>query len=110
MHMSYTVVRTSRDLRNNYADIVRSLKQNNHIIITNKGVVEAVLIGIEEYREYEDFLHRRFIYNELQKSKALLNNKDIALTDAEDVFAGLRKKRDERRLWAAMETVEEKSD
>ena len=96
--MSNTVVRPSRDLRNNYADIVRSLKQNNHIIITNKGVGESVLIGIEEYGEYEDFLHRRFIYNELQKSKALLNSKDITLTDAKDVFAGLRKKREERRL------------
>ena len=96
--MSRTIVRPSRDLRNNYADVVNSLKQNNHIIITNNGVGESVLISIDEYAEYEEYLHRRFIYNELQKSKADINDPDVKLHDAADVFAGLYKKLEEKGL------------
>ena len=94
--MSKTVVRPSRDLRNNYADVINTLKQNSHIIITNNGVGESVLISIEEYAEYEEYLHRRFVYNELQKSKATLNDSNIKLRDAADVFAGFEKKLKER--------------
>ena len=85
--MLKTQVRPSRDLRNNYADIVKSLDQHDHIIITNNGVGESVLIGIEDYAKYEEFLHRRFIYEELQKSKAEANDPNTKLHDAEDVFA-----------------------
>jgi len=87
--MSKTIVRPSRDLRNNYADVVSSLKQNNHIIITNNGVGESVLIGIDEYEDYEEYLHRRFVYNELQQSKASLDDPNVNMHDAADVFAGI---------------------
>jgi len=56
-----TQVRPSRDLRNNYADIVKLLKEHDHVIITNNGVGESVLIGYEDYEKYEEYLHRRFI-------------------------------------------------
>ena len=82
-----TQVRPSRDLRNNYADLVRVLKEHDHIIITNNGVGESVLIGIEDFAKYEEFLHRRFIYEELQKSKSLAGDSNAVLHDAEDVFA-----------------------
>jgi len=96
--MSQTQVRPSRDLRNNYADIVKSLKQHDHIIITNNGVGESVLINIEDYAKYEEFLHRRFIYEELQKSKADASNPDVVLLDAADVFAGLEQRLEVRGL------------
>jgi prevent-host-death family protein len=96
--MPKTQVRPARDLRNNYADIVRSLEQHDHIIITNNGVGESVLINIEDYAEYEKFLHHRFIYDELQKSKAKLDYPDVVLRDAKDVFAGLNKKLEGRGL------------
>ena len=84
--MLNTQVRPSRDLRNNYADVVRSLKQHDHIIITNNGVGEAVLIGFEDYAKYEEYLHHRYIHNELQKSKALASEPNVELRDAKDVF------------------------
>jgi len=96
--MSKTIVRPSRDLRNNYADVVKSLKQNNHIIITNNGVGESVLIGINEYEEYEEYMHRRFVYNELQQSKTLLDNPEVILHDAVDVFAKFEANLKERGL------------
>ena len=67
--MLHAQVRPSRDLRNNYAGIIKILKKHDHVIITNQGVGEAVLIGIEDYAKFEEFLHHRFIYSQLQKSK-----------------------------------------
>jgi len=96
--MPKTIVRPSRDLRNNYADVVKALKQNSHVIITNNGVGESVLIDIKEYEEYEEYLHRRFVYNELQKSKAILNDPDVIVHDASDVFLGIYKKLEDRGL------------
>ena len=91
-------IRPSRDLRNNYADIVRTLEQHDHVIITNNGVGESVLIGIKDYVHYEEYLHRRFIYEELQKSKAEANNPNVELYDASKVFACLEHRLEERGL------------
>ena len=96
--MPKTQVRPSRDLRNHYADIVKSLKAHNHIIITNNGVGEAVLIGYEDYAKYEEYLHRRFIYEALQKSKTELSDHEVELLDATEVFARIYKQIDERGL------------
>ncbi len=90
--MLKTHVRPSRDLRNKYAEIVKALAQHDHVIITNNGVGEAVLINIEDYEKYEEFLHHRFIYDELQKSKSKLNDSDFKLFPATDVFAGIEGK------------------
>jgi prevent-host-death family protein len=79
-------IRPSRDLRNNYADVVKTLEQHDHVIITNNGVGESVLIGIKDYAQYEEFLHRRFIYEELQKSKDEAANPNVELSDAVDVL------------------------
>jgi len=90
--MLQTQVRPSRDLRNHYSDVVRSLKQYDHVIITNNGVGESVLINMEIYAEFEKFLHHRYVYDELQKSKASLNDPNVKMTDAADVFSKIEKK------------------
>jgi prevent-host-death family protein len=90
--MSRTQVRPSRDLRNNYADIVKSLNQNDHIIITNNGVGESVLIGFKDYEKYKEFLHHRYVYEELQKSKTKVNDPNIELHGVADVFARMERK------------------
>ena len=90
--MLKTQVRPARDLRNNYADIVKSLEQHDHIIITNNGVGESVIINIEDYAKYEEYLHRRFVYEELQKSKEKLNDPNVIFYDAKDVFHRIKQK------------------
>ena len=50
--MMQTFVRPSRDLRNHYAEISEMLKDHNHVIITNHGRGESVLINIEDYAKY----------------------------------------------------------
>ena len=90
--MLKTQVRPSRDLRNHYADVVKSLAQHDHVIITNNGVGESVLINMEMFVEFEEFLHNRYIYNELQKSKAKLSDPNVKLIPAADVFNRIEKK------------------
>ena len=90
--MLNTRVMPSRDLRNNYAEIVKTLKEHDHIVITNKGVGEAVLIGIEDFAKYEEFLHHRFIFDELQKSKERAGDPNTILLSAQTVFANINKR------------------
>ncbi len=59
--MLQTYVRSSRDLRNNYAEIARLVRENNQVIITNQGRGESVLISMEEYARYEEYLHTRYV-------------------------------------------------
>ena len=91
-------VRPARDLRNHYADIIKMLKQHDHVIITNNGVGESVLINFADYAKYEEFLHHRFIYEELQKSKENSKKLNVKRTDAEDVFAEIEKKLEKKGL------------
>ena len=94
--MLNTKVRPSRDLRNNYADVVKTLKEHDHIIITNNGVGEAVLINIDDFAKYEEFLHHRFVYEQLQKSKEKSNKPDTTLLSMDTVFANINKRLDGR--------------
>ena len=59
--MMQTFVRPSRDLRNHYAEISEMLKDHDHVIITNHGRGESVLINIEDYAKDEEFLHQRYV-------------------------------------------------
>lgn len=66
--MLQTHVRPSRDLRNNYAELSSLVREHDQVIITNNGKGEAVLIGIEDYAEYERYLHHRYVTEELEKA------------------------------------------
>ena len=79
-------VRSVHELQNNYAEILRLLNQQDHIIITNNGVAESVLINFSDYEAYQEYLHQRFIYDELQKSRKEAENPNIELILATDVF------------------------
>ena len=67
--MLNTYVRPSRDLRNNYSELANIVNEHNHVIITNNGRGEAVLIGIEEFADYEEYVHRKYVLSELKKAK-----------------------------------------
>ena len=96
--MSKTQVRPARDLRNNYADIVKILKQHDHVIITNNGVGESVLINFDDFADYQEYLHHRFIFDELQKSKNEANNPSVRLIAAADVFKRIEQRLEARSL------------
>jgi len=94
--MLKTHVRPARDLRNNYPDVVRTLEEHDHVIITNNGRGESVLISMDVYAEFEKFVHEQYIYNELQKSKVSLYDPNVKLTPHSEVMAELELRREAR--------------
>ena len=63
-------VRPVRDLRNSYPEIAEIVKNNDRVIITNKGRGEAVLINIDEYAAFEEYTHKRYIAAKLAEAEA----------------------------------------
>ena len=89
--MMKTFVRPARDLRNHYAELAGMLKDHDHVIITNRGRGEAVLIGIEDYAQYEDFLHERYVAQELAKAQRQAADPATSWQDHESVWETLHK-------------------
>ena len=81
-----TCTRPVSDLLDNYQEVVQTLKERDHIIITNNGVKESVLISVDRYEQYKQLMYDRFIYEELQKSKAMHDDPSVALHDADEVL------------------------
>ena len=77
-------VRPSRDLRNNYAELAGIVKERDQVIITNNGRGEAVLIGIDEYAEFQEYAHRRYVMDKLSEAKKYAESPDaVWLSDDE---------------------------
>ena len=89
--MMQTFVRPSRDLRNHYAEIADMTKNHNHVIITNQGRGESVLINIEVYAKYEEFLHQRYVAEELAKAKQQAADPNTQWQDHDSVWGMLNK-------------------
>lgn len=87
-----THVRPSRDLRNNYAELAGIVKGHDQVIITNNGKGEAVLIGIDEYAEYEKYMHHRYVAEELVKAKAQADDPSTQWKSHDDVWGKIKAK------------------
>lgn len=92
--MMQTFVRPSRDLRNHYAEISDMLKDHDHVIITNHGRGESVLINIEDYAKYEEFLHQRYVAEALTKAKQQAADPSTQWADHESVWETLHEQYD----------------
>ena len=98
MSIAKKQVRPARDLRNNYADVVKTLDQHEYIIITNQGRGDSVIIDMDKFVKYEQALRNEYIYNELQKSKSLLDDPKVERIPAGEVFTRIEKKLEARGL------------
>ena len=78
-------VRPSRDLRNKYAELTGIIKERDQVVITNNGRGEAVLIGIDEYADFQEFAHRRYVKEKLAEAKEYAGRPD-AVWLSEDEF------------------------
>ena len=78
-------VRAVRDLRNNYSEVARHVKNRDHVIITNNGKSEAVLIPYDEFEKYEEYLHIRFVKAKLAEAEAVADNPEEWIT-ADELF------------------------
>jgi len=84
--MFTTHVKAVRDLRNSYPEVAQIIRNRDHVIITNNGKSEAVLISYEEFEKYQEFLHVRYVKEKLAEAEALSDNPDKWI-DIEDLFA-----------------------
>ena len=78
--MFNTHVKAVRDLRNNYPEVAKIIKNRDHVIITNNGKSESVLIPYEHLEDYQEYLHIRYINEKLAEAEALADNPDNWLT------------------------------
>jgi prevent-host-death family protein len=86
----YTIhVRPERELRNNFSEISKLNKGHNAVVLTNRGKGTHVLISFEEFNEYEEFRHNRYL---MQKIKEAENDTDTSLLSHADVWARLGEK------------------
>ena len=67
--MYHAHVRAVRDLRNNYPELAEVVKSNDHVIITNNGKSESVLISYDEFIKYEEFIHLRYVEKKLAEAE-----------------------------------------
>ncbi|MCL2055377.1 MAG: type II toxin-antitoxin system prevent-host-death family antitoxin [Oscillospiraceae bacterium] len=84
--MYNTIARPSRDLKNNYADVIRTLKEHNQVLITNNGKGEAVLINASDYAAYEDFLHIRYVNEKLKEAENAAVDPSTEWINSDDFF------------------------
>ena len=69
MPMNKTHIRPARDLRNNYTELAKIIKdKHDHVIITNRGRGDMVLIDFEEYTLFEQYLHQKYIDEKLEEA------------------------------------------
>jgi prevent-host-death family protein len=80
-----THVKAVRDLRNNYPEIASIIKRRDNVIITNNGKSEAVIIPYEEYVNYEEYLHIRYVKEKLAEAEAIAGNPDEWI-NADELF------------------------
>ena len=62
--------------------------------ITNHGRGESVLINIEDYAKYEEFLHQRYVAEELAKAKQQAAGPNTQWADHESVWETLHEQYD----------------
>ena len=86
--MLNTYARPVRDLRNNYKEIINQANEGNHIIITQYGREAAVVIGTQAFRDYENYLYKQFIKQELSVAKEKALNPDAKWLSEDEFWEG----------------------
>jgi len=85
-------VRPVRDLRNNYTEIESILDEHNSVIITKNGRGTAVLLNIEDFADYEEFLHAKYVAKKLKEAEDEADSPSAEWSDYKDVLSRLRNK------------------
>ena len=86
-----TQIRTSRDLRNNFADIQHLLENHDQVVITNNGKGAAVVINFADYSAYEEYLREKYILERLDKVLQSLDDPNTKFTPHDEVWSMLEK-------------------
>jgi len=87
-------IRPVRDLRNNYAEIAALLKEHKPVFITNQGRGEAVVIHIDDYAAYEQYLYNQYALKMLAEAECEASKPDAVWNSLDDVDRIMREKLD----------------
>lgn len=90
--MLNTHVRSAWDLRNNYAELADIVQKEDHVIITNNGKSESVLISFNSFKKYEEFLHDRYIDEKSAEADVQANAPNTEWLTNNEVFGNLRER------------------
>jgi prevent-host-death family protein len=91
--MYQTQIKPSSQLRNNYSEMVRLVKEErNPVIITNNGQADAVLVNMDEYAEFERFMHLQYVREKLAESKKSAANPATVRISHQDLWERLAEK------------------
>jgi len=82
-------VRLERELRNNFSEISKLNKEYDAVVLTNRGKGTHVLLSFDEFNDYEDYRHNRYL---MQKIKEAEENSDTKLLTHEEVWQKLGEK------------------
>ena len=85
-------IRPVRDLRNKFSEIESMLEEHKTVIITKNGRGSAVLLNFEEFSEYEEFIHEKYVAEKLKEAELEAESPDAEWLDYGDVLGRLRAK------------------
>ena len=89
MKMQKLHVRPERELRNNFPELAKLNDDNDVVLLTNRGRATRFLLNVDEFDEYEEFRHNRYL---MEKIKEAENDPDTRLRTHDEVWARLGKK------------------
>lgn len=84
-------VRPVRDLRNNYSEIEALINAHDPVVITKNGRGAAVLLNIEDFSDYEEFMHIKYVAEKLKEAEAYEDD-ESQWHDGDEVMKELREK------------------
>ena len=82
-------VRPERELRNNFPEISKLNQQYDAVVLTNRGKASHVLLSFDEFEDYEEFRHNRYLIEKIREAE---EDTDIVLRTHDDVWQSLGKK------------------
>ena len=89
MDMYKLHVRPERELRNNFSEISKLNKQYDAVVLTNRGKGTHVLLSFEEFDDYEEYRHNRYL---MEKIKEAENDDDTRIRSHKEVWQAIGNK------------------
>ena len=89
-------IRPVRDLRNKYTEIESILDKHDPVIITKNGRGSAVLLSIDDYSDYQEFMHVKYVAEKLKEAEEEAESQGAEWSDYKSVIKRLRAKYHEK--------------
>jgi prevent-host-death family protein len=66
--------RPSRDLRNNYPELARIVREHNDVVITNKGETDIVMVNPADWEEFKAYRYSQYVLKKIREVEAVEND------------------------------------